>query len=66
MKSYAPDRVRDDGLGFMIFPKSLLCRSRLAGCVGTCSTSFPSGDLVDGSPLVAHTGEDSICPAPDP
>ena len=27
---------------------------------------FPSGNLVDGLPLVAHTGEDSIGPAPLP
>ena len=27
---------------------------------------FPSGNLVGGLPLVAHTGEDSIGPAPHP
>ena len=31
-----------------------------------CSTSFPSGNLVGGLPLVAHTGEDGIGPAPLP
>ena len=29
-----------------------------------CSTSPPSGNQVDGLPLVANTGEDRICPAP--
>ena len=33
--------------------------------VRKCSTSSPSGNLVDGSPLVAHkTGEDACAPAP--
>ena len=31
--------------------------------VQTCSTSSPSGNLVDGLPLVVNTGEDRIGPA---
>ena len=34
--------------------------------VQTCSTSSPSGNLVDGLPLVVNTGEEGIGPAPHP
>ncbi len=34
--------------------------------VQTCSASYPSGNLVDGLPLVVDTGEDGIGPAPHP
>ena len=54
MKSYAPDRVRHGGPDFTTFLKCVAFQPSLAGCAWTCSTSFPSGDLVDGSPLVAH------------
>ena len=32
--------------------------------VQTCSASSPSGNLVDGLPLVVNTGEEGIVPAP--
>ena len=32
----------------------------------TCSTSHFSGNQVDGLQLVAHSGEDDICPEPHP
>ena len=39
--------------------------SGLAPWLLACSTSPPSGNQVDGLPLVANTGEDSIGPEAD-
>ena len=57
--------VRSDGLDVVIFDdfNHFLHMSRE---VRPCSTSSPSGNLVGGLPLVAHTGEDAMGPEPPP
>ena len=48
-------------ISFFLFSSNIL-----AMVVQTCSTSSPSGNLVDGLPLVVNTGEDGMDPAPHP
>ena len=73
MKSYGSARVRHDAREFDILDDFHVLPFRSIGNAGACSTSSPSGNLVGGLPLVAHsvlpesnTGEDRIGPAPDP
>ena len=56
VKSYSFARVRRDGHEFMIFDDFHVFHPRAAGKAGPCSTSSPSGNLVGGLLLVAHTG----------
>ena len=60
MKSYSFARVRRNGHELMIFDDFNVFQLRTAGHARPCSTSCPSGSLVGGLPLVAHTGEDDI------
>ena len=74
MKSYASAKVRlgDPEFGFQGNPMfSNLEALGLQDLLGflrfqcrTCSTSLPGGNLVDGLPPVAHTGEGRIGSAP--
>ena len=65
-KIYSCARVRPDGPEFMIFYDFHVFSPEPDRDAGPCFTSSPSGNLVGGLPLVAHTGEDRMGLEPAP